>query len=445
MRPEIRVKLNRFKPRDYQLPIIKAREIDGYKRMLCIMPRRAGKDIVAFNIAIRQLVNKVCTIYYIFPTYNQGRKILWDALTIDGKRILDFIPPEIIKAKNSSEMKITFANDSVLQFVGSNNYDRLVGTNPYGVIFSEYALQDPRVYQYIRPILNANQGWALFISTPRGKNHMWELYQIAKNSDDWFCYKLTLDDTRHIPYVEIERERAEGLLSEDLIQQEYFTSFTLGVEGSYYAKYLDKMNLENRITCVPWESSFPVNTAWDIGVRDKTSIVFFQNVGQSVRIIDFYENSKEGLEHYVKVLKQKEYTYGKHIGPHDIAVKEFGSGMTRIEKAKRLGINFIVAPRYPLEDGIEAVRSLFSKLWIDEVKCSVLLKSLENYRQEYDSKRQVYKSMPLHNWASHAADAMRYLAVSLPKTRDGLSAQDLDRLYREARYGKDNLPPFFRS
>ena len=362
----------------------------------------SGKDFLAFNLAIRQLIKKVCTIFYIFPTYSQARKALWDAISIEGERILDCIPKELIESKNSSEMKITFVNGSILQFVGSDNYDRLVGTNPYGCIFSEYALQDPRAYQFIRPILAANSGWAMMISTPRGKNAMWDLYQIAQNSDDWFCYKLTLDDTKHIPYSEIEKERKEGLMSEDLIQQEYFTSFSAGVEGAYYSKYLDKMRLKNQITIVPWESSFPVHTAWDIGVRDSTAIIFFQTIGQSVRLIDFYENSKQGLEYYVKILNQKDYQYGKHIAPHDIAVKEFGSGMTRLEKAKRLGIKFTVAPKLPIEDGIEAVRSSFSKMYIDEKNCKQLIRAIENYRQEYDSKKQIYKAIPLHNWASHA-------------------------------------------
>src|SRR5690606_26118990 len=175
-------------------------------------------------------------------------------------------------------------------------------TNPQGVVFSEYALQDPRAYQFIRPILAANQGWALFISTPRGKNHLWELYNIAEQSPEWFCYKLTLDDTKHIPIEEIEKERQEGIMSEDLIQQEYYTSFTMGVEGSYYAKYLDKMKLNKQIGQVPWESSLLVNTAWDIGFRDSTTIIFYQIAGQTIRIIDCYDNNKEGLEHYKSIL-----------------------------------------------------------------------------------------------------------------------------------------------
>lgn len=449
------IELN-FEPRGYQLPVLEALEDKGYKRVLAIMPRRAGKDITAFNICIRALLRKVCVIYYIFPTYSQGKKILWDSITNNGQKILDFIPPELIVSKNSQEMKIKFINGSLFQIVGSDNVDSLMGTNPQGVVFSEYALQDPLAYQYIRPILTANEGWALFISTPRGKNHLWELYNIAQQSPEWFCYKLTLDDTQHIPLSEIEKERQEGIMSEDLIQQEYYTSFTMGVEGSYYAKYLDKMKLNKQIGPVPWESAYQVHTVWDIGVRDSTCIIFYQICGQIVRIIDCYDNNKEGLEHYKSVLDSKPYSYGKHFAPHDIGVTEWGSGMSRIEKAKNLGIKFEVRrdkqgraisalPDMSIMDGIEAVRSLFSKVWIDDVKCAPLIKALENYRQEYDSKKKIYNSRPLHNWASHYADSMRYLALSLPKTRDSMSADDLEGIRARAIYGgTTQLPKFFR-
>ena len=301
-------------------------------------------------------------------------------------------------------------------------------------------------YQFLRPILLANGGWAMFISTPRGKNHMWELYNIAVNNpEDWYCSKLTVEDTGHIPLEAIEREKAEGLISDDLIQQEYYCSFSLGVEGSYYSKYLDRMRLKGQIGQVPWEPSFKVHTAWDLGVRDSTTIIFFQVVGQVVRIIDCYENTKQGLEHYVNVIKQKPYTYGKHIAPHDIKVTEWGTGMTRIEKAKHLGLQFTTAPDLSIEDGIEAVRSCLSKVWLDEQGASLLLKALESYRQEYDSKKKVYKNHPLHDWSSNFADAMRYLAISLPKTRDGLSPDELDQRYREAMMGTQaGLPAIFR-
>lgn len=443
MRIETKIRLDKFKPRPYQLPILDALENKGYKRVLAIMPRRAGKDIVAFNYCIRACLKKVCVIYYIFPTYAQAKKVIWDSITNTGERFLDYIPDELVETKNSQEMKIRFINGSLLQLVGSDNVDSLVGSNPQGIVFSEYALQDPRAYQFLRPILLANDGWALFISTPRGKNHLYELYQIALNNPQWFCYKLSVADTGHIPLEEIEKERQEGIMSEDLIQQEYYCSFEMGVEGAYYTKYLDRMRLENRIGTVPWESGFKVHTAWDIGVRDSTSIIFFQTIGQTIRIIDYYEKSKEGLEHYVKILANKPYTYGKHIAPHDIAVTEWGSGLTRLEKARQLGIKFVTAPDISIIDGIEAVRSSLGKVWIDEKNGALLVKALENYRQEFDPKKKIYKNNPLHNWASHPADAMRYLCLSLPKTRDGLSAQELDKRYHNAIYG-DRLPSFFR-
>lgn len=445
MRAEVVVKLNKFIPREYQVPILDAIENKGYKRVVAVLPRRAGKDMVAFQLCIRQCLKKICVVYYIFPTYSQAKKVIWDSVTNDGKRILDYIPSEVIESKNSQEMKVRFKNGSLLQLVGSDNFDALMGTNPQGVVFSEYALQDPRAYQYIRPILAANDGWAVFISTPRGKNHLWELLQIAQNSTDWFAYKLTVNDTGHIPLEEIERERRDGIMSDDLIMQEYFCSFDMGVEGAYYAKYLDKMRLDKRIGDVPWENGFKVHTAWDLGVRDSTTIIFFQVIGMSIRIIDYYENSKEGLEHYIKVINNKPYNYGKHIAPHDIKVKEWGSGITRLEKARQLGISFSIANDVSIVDGIEAVRSTLGKIWIDQNKCINLIKALENYRQEFDVKKKVYKGHPLHNWASHACDAMRYLCVSLPKTRDGLSPQELDRRYREAMYGPNsNMPSIFR-
>lgn len=414
---EDKIHLNKFAPREYQLPVLDAIENKGYRRVLAIMPRRAGKDITAFNLCIRECLRKSCVIYYIFPTYAQAKKVIWDSLTNDGKRFLDFIPDALIKSKNSQEMKIRFVNGSLLQLVGSDNYDSLVGTNPQGVVFSEYALQDPRAYQFIRPILTANDGWALFISTPRGKNHLWELYQIALHSPDWFAYKLSVEDTGHIPLEEIERERREGVMSDDLIMQEYYCSFNLGVEGSYYGKYLDKIRLNGQVGVVPWENGFQVHTAWDLGVRDSTSIIFFQTIGQTIRIIDYYENTKEGMEHYVNILNSKPYTYGKHIAPHDIKVTEWGTGLTRLEKARQLGVKFTVAPDLSIVDGIEAVRTQINKMWIDETKCSQLLKAIENYRQEYDIKKKVYKSQPLHNWSSHAC----FTGDTLVLTRRGMN------------------------
>lgn len=451
----ITIKLDQYIPRIFQKNAFEAILKKGYKRVLLCWPRRAGKDVTAFNVCIRECLRKPMNIYYVFPTYSQAKKVIWDSITNEGLRFLDFIPREVIDRTNSQEMKIWFKNGSLLQLLGSDSYDTsLVGTNPQGIVFSEYALQDPRAYQFVRPILAANGGWAIFISTPRGKNHFWDLYQMAINSSDWFVSKLTVEDTMHIPFEEIEKERLEGIMSEDLIQQELYTSFEMGVEGAYYSKIIDKLKLKGQIGVVPYEPGFSVHTSWDLGVRDSTAIIFYQTIGQTIRIIDCYENSKVGLDHYAKVLAQKDYVYGKHFAPHDIAVTEFGSGISRIEKAKQLGIKFEIrtenerkmsaVPNVPVEDGIECVRSNLPRMWIDETSCRPLIKALENYRQEYDVKRKVYKPHPLHDNNSHFADAMRYLCLSLSKTRDGLSAKDLDDRYKAAMSGGSNLPPFFR-
>lgn len=439
------IKLNKFVPRPYQLPPIDAILNKGYKRVLVIMPRRAGKDVMAFNILISSAIKRVGVYYYVFPTYSQAKKVIWSSVTNTGERFLDYVPRELVLATNSQEMIIKFSNGSIIQLVGSDNVDSLMGTNPRGIIFSEYSLQDPRAYAFLRPILLANDGFALFISTPRGRNHLWEMYNIAKESSDWFVYKLSITDTNHIPLAEIEKEKAEGLMSEDLIQQEYFCSFDQGVEGSFYGKYIDRMRRDGRIGIVPYEPGFQVHSAWDLGVSDSNVIIFFQVCGHTVNIIDYYENSKQGLEHYAKIISEKDYNYGRHIAPHDINVKEWGSGMTRIEKAKRLGINFVTAPNISITDGIETVRSTLPKVWIDEQNCKKLIFALENYRQEYDAKRKVYRDNPLHDWSSHAADAMRYLCLALPKTQDGMSAQDLSKRYRETLYGdQGNMPAVFR-
>lgn len=460
MKVETKIQLSKFIARDYQRPLIEAFNSKKFTRYVVIWPRRSGKDVCAFNLLFRAALKKVAVYYYIFPTYSQAKKVVWDSITNTGEKFLDYIPKELITSTNGTEMKINLVNGSLIQLIGSDNIDSLMGTNPQGCIFSEYALQSPIAYQFLRPILLGNGGWAMFVSTPRGKNHLWELYNIAHDNDNWFCSKLTVDDTQHISVHEIHKEVAEGLISEPLARQEYWTDFSMGVEGAYYANYIDRMRVKGQIGVVPHEVGFKVNTSFDLGYDDSTAIIFYQIVGQTIRIIDCYENSKVGLEHYVNILRQYErdkgYLYGKHFAPFDIAVHELGTGMSRLEKCRQLGLKFEVkvesgkmksaVPNVSIEDGIESVRSALSKIWIDEINCKPLIKAIENYRQEYDIKRKVYVPRPLHDNNSHFADALRYLCISLHKTRDGISAEALEANYRAARYGsQDGLPEMFKT
>jgi len=432
---EERLLLKQFTFRDYQYPILKAVEKDNFKKNLIILPRRSGKDMACLQIALRQCLDKVCTVFYIFPTYSNARKAIYDAITIDGKKILDYLPDELCK-KNSSEMKVTFHNGSIIQFLGSQEYDRLRGTNPYMVIFSEYSYQNPKAWSTLRPVLACNDGIAIFISTPFGKNHFYDLYQVAKDSKDWFCYKLNSDQTQHLTQEALEIERSE--MSYDLFMQEYFVSFDQGVEGSVFAKVMNQINLNNQITDVPWESSYPVFTSWDIGYADNTVILFYQVIGQSIHIIDYYEKNQEGLEHYIKYLDTKPYKYGGHIAPHDMANHSFSTGVSRKDMAARLGINFLISPKLPLADGIEASKVALVKCYIDDVKCAQLVKNLNLYRYVWDEKRQMYSDTLFHGPESHSVDAFRYLSVSYKSLRPGSSAEDLNARYNRVMYGTGN-------
>ena len=407
----------------------------------------SGKDIACLNLMIEQALRKTAIYWYVLPTYSQGRKVIWDGKLIDGRSFLDMIPKDTVVSKNSSEMKITLNNGSIIQVIGSDNVDRLVGANPYGIVFSEYAMADERVFPLLLPILRASDGWAIFISTPRGKNGFYDLWRIAQdNPKYWFSYRMTVEETKHIDITEIQRDIDNGVISADLAKQEYWVSFDMGISGVVYGNTLDRMRLHSQITQVPWDSSKQVNTAWDIG-RDTTAICFFQVMGASVHIIDYYEKASENLEHFAAVLKSKPYIYNKHFFPHDMRVTEWaGPKFTRVEKARQLGIKATIVDSVSLEDGIEYTRSALSKIFIDETNCKQLIKCLENYRYEYDERRQVYRQKPLHDYASHGADSLRYLCISLPKTSDAMSSKDVQRIRNEALYGGHNdLPGVFNS
>ena len=405
-----------WKPRPYQLPLWKYME-GGGKRAVAVWHRRAGKDLSSINWCAVSALTRPGLYWHLFPTYNQGRKIAWDGMTRDGRKFLEHFPKEMWEAVNNTEMRLTLKNGSIYQVVGTDNVDRLVGANPVGVVFSEYSLQDPRAWDYIRPILAENGGWALFIYTARGRNHGYDLLNVAKKNENWFQQVLSVEDTRAIPLSAIDEERASGM-PEEMIQQEFYCSFDAPLVGSYYGNAMARLLADRHLTKVPYEPLLDVHTAWDLGVGDSTSIIFYQLSGAEIRIIDYYEMQGEGLAHYAKVLREKEYVYGEHLAPHDIQVRDFSTGKSRLEAARELGIRFRVVPNLRVDDGIEAVRNTLPKCYFDEDKCSHLIESLRQYRKDYDEKRQVFRDRPLHDWTSHPADAMRYLALGVRQRND---------------------------
>lgn len=414
-----------FAPRPYQLGFLSA--IDkGVKRAILIWPRRHGKDKTCFNALVKESIKRVGNYYYVFPEYNQGRKALWDNIDKDGFRTIDHIPKALVKSRNSTEMKIELVNGSIIQIVGASEIDRIVGSNPAGVVFSEYSLIDPSVWGYIYPILAENGGFAWFNMTPRGDNHAKLLYYTYLDDDSWYVSKLTATEAGVFTPDElagIKEEYFKLYSSYDLFDQEFMTSFEAPVQGAYYADQLKRADNENRIRSVPYDPATSVYTAWDMGINDTMAIWFWQNVGHEVHIIDHYEMSGEGLAHYAKVLKEKPYHYTTHYLPHDAKARELGTGKSRVEVLEGLGIGRIeVLPATSVEDGIEQARMVFGKCWFDRDKTERGILCLRNYRKDFDEKNKVWRNKPKHDWASNSADAFRYFAVAYQNISENLNA-----------------------
>jgi hypothetical protein len=257
-----------------------------------------------------------------------------------------------------------------------------------------------------------NGGWAIFNSTPNGRNHFFDLCEYAKTNSDWFYSRVTNAETDYIGQDEFIQMKARGV-SQDLIEQEYYCSFEIGVQGSYYGKYLSRLKADGAIGVVRPDPNLLVYTAWDIGISDAMSIVFFQRRGNEILIVDHYENRGYALNHYITELKAKGYDYGSHFVPHDAKLRSAGRGETFLEVARQLGVEMIPIPnQLSILEGIEKVRGLLPRMLFDEKKCDYLLKCLGQYHAEYDDKARVFRSHPKHDWSSHAADAMRILALS---------------------------------
>lgn len=754
-----------FTPRPYQLNILNALD-SGCLNACWIVHRRGGKDTTMWNYMIKRAYMEPGTYYYFLPTFAQAKRVIWDGMTNDGKRMLDYIPKSIIDGNpNNTEMKIWIngaKGQSLIQLIGSDSFDAIMGTNPRGIVFSEWSLMDPMVYDFVKPILAANGGWCAFLYTPRGKNHGWDLAEIAKrHPKDWFFEILTVRETKILTEVQIETERRKGM-PEDMIQQEFYCfpgdvsvltadgakniesidvgdlvlthtgrfrsvltkfsrfyegnlvtissygnnqpiictpnhpirifspstqsynwvaaedidvgdnvvypkmmlrdvkiitenlallmawyicegsiskgavqftvrsnsdeiervqslaalcgyeakvyvnltatnvtvcdgrlcdffvkhcgsgsknkkiplemiagnenvffhelmkrdgcftcdksvlryyyittseslayqvqllgnsigyrcgiskqvqndsfiegrkivggvcyqigcyvkesnisrlssgkdcvygkvreisskpfsgtvynmevqfdnsyvangrsvhncNFSRGQEGSYFGKQMEKLRKDERICKVQYDPAVPVRTFWDLGIGDSTAIWFAQFVGKEIHLINYYENSGEGLPHYARVLddfrRETECVYDLNVAPHDIQARELTTGKTRLETARRLGLNFRVAPKLSLESGIEAVRMILSKCWFDENRCSHGIKCLENYRKQYNEKYKVYSDTPHHDYSSHGADAFRMLAITESSYRPDKGVDDVDYEHMKGLWG----------
>ena len=411
-----------YQPRGYQMPFW--HYMDGrqkHKRAVLVRHRRAGKDTDCINLCMKKAYEKVGIYAHIFPTSVQGRSVIWQGRTNDGKAFRDYFPEELIGSLHENEMRVSFENGSIYRVLGSDNPDALRGMNIQGAILSEYQDHDPAVWQRIvEPMLLANGGWAAFAFTPKGKNHGYRIVERAKR-EGWFHEVLTINDTKDeagqpiIDAAYIEKLRQDGM-DEAIIQAEYYCSFDSSVLGAFYGKQMDMARADGRVCDIPVESSLPVSTAWDLGWGDKTSIWFIQPYGPfEYRVIDYFEAHNEPLPYYVRILQEKQakynLTYEHHYFPHDINVHDLSTGRKRIDTLRELGMRPTVVEKHAVDDGIDQVRMLIPKCWFDAKRCERGINALTEYKREWDDKLQAFRPNPLHNYASHASDAFRTFAM----------------------------------
>lgn len=387
---------------------------------IAVAHRRAGKTVACVN----ELIKAAATcgksnprFAYIAPQLNQAKDIAWSYLM----EYTDCFGPE--RTVNKSELWVELPNNGArIRVYGADNPDRLRGIYLDGAVLDEFGDMDPTVWtQVIRPALSDRKGWAIFIGTPKGKNTFHKLWVAAQDDEDWFTLSLKASETGRLDDKELTDARK--MMSEDEYAQEYECSFEAAVRGAYYGKEMNDAEEAGRIGVVAYDPRLPVHTAWDLGFADSTVIWFIQTHGRETRVIDVLKGEGVGLDWYAKQLQGRDYLWGNHYLPHDVEVRELGTGKSRKEVLAGLGIKATVCPNIPLADGIQAVRMLLPTCWFDATKCKDGVEAMRMYRRDYDEKRQEFRVQPLHNWTSHYADAFRYFAVG---HRDRIETKKID-------------------
>ena len=401
-----------YAPRKQQAFLHK--ELEKYRYAVLLCHRRFGKSTLCINHLVKCCLTN--TNYnpryaYIAPTYKQAKSIAWDFL----KFYTDKIPGT---KYNETELRCDFVNGSRITLLSSENPDSIRGVYLDGVIIDETAqVQASLIDEVITPALSDRKGFMIMVGTPQSMNNIfYDYYQKAQNDPKWFLYTARASETKIIDPEELDN--ALTVMGEAKFKQEFECSFTGNQPGSIYGDIISDLEDQKKITTVPYDPSYLVHSAWDLGWKDDTTIVFFQEIGHSINIIDCYSNRNQALPHYVEILKSKPYVYGTHYAPHDIEVTEFSSGRSRRETAYQLGIKFRVVNKTPLEDGIHAVKVLLPRCRFDLDNCKDLVNALRHYHRKYSEKERVFNTKPVHSWSSHYCDAVRVMATGYEGLKD---------------------------
>ena len=408
-------------PRGYQAKLWEALK-GGARRADLVAHRRWGKDEVALQWTAACASKTPGVYWHLLPEASQGRRVIWTAVNphTGRKRIDEAFPAEWRKSIHHADMRIELNNGSVWQVLGSDNYDSLMGAPPLGVVFSEWSLAQPVAWEHLRPILAENAGWALFLWTPRGRNHATRAFESRARSPDWFCLKSPATETDVFTPEQLALERTEmiaecGSAEEGAARfgSEYLVSFDAAAPGAYYASLLARADGEGRIGRVPYDPALRVDTAWDLGIDDYTAIWFFQQVGREVRVIDYFETSGEGLSAIVsQAIAGRDWVWGAHHLPHDVMVREMAAGRSRYETLRSLGLSGIeVGVAGDPEERVNASRLMIPLCWFDAERCRLGLERLRGYRKRWNRSTHSF-SGPLHDQASHGADAFGAFALN---------------------------------
>lgn len=396
-----------YTPRELQQNL--HNQLDNYRFAVLACHRRFGKTVCMLNHLIRAALQNdmVNPRYaYIAPTYKQAKSIAWDYMKM-------FAGPIPTTRFNETELRCDLPNGARITLLSSENPDALRGLALDGVVIDEVAQIEPKLWnEIIRPALSDRKGFAYMIGTPAGMSNLfYELYQQALADPKWYAYTAAATDTKIIDQEELDA--AKKAMGDTKYRQEFECDWIANIEGSIYGNIMKELEDKQNITLMEYDPTLLVNTVWDIGVGDSTAIVFYQKHGNAIKIIDFYENRREGLPHYIQVIKEKDYIYDKHFAPHDIDVQEFSSGKTRRDVAYQLGINFKILPKLPLEDGIHSLKMVLPRCYFNLDKSKKLIDALKHYHRKYNEKMRMFNNKPVHDWSSHACDAMRYMAISI--------------------------------
>ncbi len=430
-----------FNPRWYQLEMFKA--FDSGIRFFCLVAgRRLGKDLASFNLMIREAFRNPGVYYYFFPTYEQARKALWENDDGNGRKILDYIPGwrdpipnTYIKRINNQSMVIELYNGSIIRMVAADKVeDSIVGTNPKGAVFSEFSVQNPMGLKLMSPVFANNKGWYIINGTPRGKNHFYNLYMRVKDNPRWFTKYLPIDEAMVYTQEQINdmtEEYTMAGMSPDEIQQEMYCSWTAGVRGAFFMDCVERARADGRIGDFINDGS-PVDTFWDLGITDDTTIWFRQIQKNKIVWVDYYQASGQPTSHYAEILQEKGYRYRTHFLPHDgNQVKDTGNVIVKqrelLQKHLRevkINDDVVVASKPSLMAGVQAVRHRFPLYHFNESKCFDGIKALESYHRKWNPEKGVYSDQPVHDWSSHPCDAIRVEAITEHLSADQFDERD---------------------